>query len=309
MTSVKYLVWIAFAVALVPALRAGTHCPGDVASVPLRLVNGYQMIVKVSINHSGPYEFLLDTGTQFTMIDPSLAADLHLDSTGSAQVTGNGFHTTSFTVELDRLEVGPHAVDNLEAFVFDVQNVRPHNPNLRGILGEDFLLQFDMLIDNGRRILCLDDSTVLRAALKGPRISLQTASATQGVPANSLIFAVRLSDKTRPIRLKLDSGANAPILYNASHFKPVDEYRGHSLRSSGADGSETAVVALPLQDVKIGRVQVPNIRFFALADPQDRSIPSDFDGLLPMRLFQRVFISQAESFAILEPRLDATLSF
>lgn len=302
MTSFKGLAWIALVVAQVPALGAETHCPGDVASVPLRLVNGYQMIVKVSINHSGPYEFLLDTGTQFTMIDPSLAADLHLDSTGSAQVTGNGFHTTSSTVELDRLQVGPHAVDNLEALVFDVQNIQPHYPNLRGILGENFLLQFDLLIDNGRRLLCLDDSTALRAALKGPRISLLTAFAAQGVPVNSLIFAVRLSGGRRPIRLKLDSGANAPILYNASHFKPVDQYLGHSLRSSGADGSETAYVALPLQDVEIGRLQLPDIRFFAPGDPKDRSIPSDFDGLLPLRLFQRVFISHAESFAILEPR-------
>lgn len=56
------------------ALYAQTRCPGNVESVPLHPVNGYQMIVAVSVNHSGPYNFLLDTGTQFTMIDPSLAA-------------------------------------------------------------------------------------------------------------------------------------------------------------------------------------------------------------------------------------------
>jgi hypothetical protein len=83
-------------------------------SVPLHLVNGYQMIVPVSIDHSGPYEFLLDTGSQFTMIDPSLAAELYLDARGSVSVTGNGFHTTASAVELDRLEVGRHAVPILK---------------------------------------------------------------------------------------------------------------------------------------------------------------------------------------------------
>jgi hypothetical protein len=302
MTNLKGLAWIVLAVVLVPAFRAETHCPGDVASVPLHLVNGYQMIVAVSINQSGPYDFLLDTGAQITMIDPSLATELHLDANGSVPVAGNGFRTTSSAVKLDRLEVGPKAVTNLEALEFDVRNIRPRYPNLRGILGEDFLLQFDMLIDNDHRMLCLDDSTALRSGLKGQHTALDATSETERVPPNSLIFTVRLSDETRPIRLKLDSGANAPVLYNAtSEFKPIDliDMAG-GLRGTGASGSQTAYMALPPQDVKIGREQLPNIPFFA--PTKDISNTMDFDGLLPSRLFQRVFISRGEQYAILEAR-------
>jgi Aspartyl protease len=302
MTSFKRLACILLAVTLVPALHAETHCPGDVASVPLRLVNGYQMMVAVSVDHSGPYEFLLDTGAQFTMIDPSLAAELHLRSNGSLPVAGNGFQTTSAVVHLDRLEVGPHAVANLEALLFDVQNIRPHYANLRGILGEDFLLQFDMLIDNGHRMLCLDNSSVLRAVFKGPRVALETGSGAERVPPNTLIFATRLSDGTRPIRLKLDSGANAPVLFNVSQFRPVDLYMGGSLRGSAADGLQRDYIALPPQGVTIGPLKLSNIPFFAPAGAKNISNTSDFDGLLPLRLFQRVFICNAERFAILEAR-------
>jgi hypothetical protein len=302
MTSLKGLAWIFLTAALVPSLWAETHCPGNVASVPLRLVNSYQIIVAVSIDHSGPYDFLLDTGAQFTMIDPSLVAELHLGTKGSVPVAGTGFQTTSSVVQLDRLEVGPHAVAKLAALEFNVQNIRPYNPSVRGILGEDFLLQFDMLIDNAHRILCLDGSTVLRAELKGSRIALETASQTESVSPNSLIFAVRLSDGTRPIRLKLDSGANAPVLYDASQFKPIELFRAGSLRGSGANGLQIAYIALPPQDVKIGRLQLTNIPFFAPAGAKDMSKPSDFDGLLPLRLFQRVFICRAGQFAILEAR-------
>ncbi len=260
------------------------------------------MIVAVTINHSGPYDFLLDTGAQFTMVDPSLVAELNLGTKGSVPVAGTGFQTTSSVVQLDRLEVGPYAVAKLAALEFNVQNIRPHNPSVRGILGEDFLLQFDMLIDNAHRVLCLDGSTVLRAELKGSRIALETASQTESVPPNSLIFAVRLSDGTRPIRLKLDSGANAPVLYDASQFKPIELYMAGSLRGTGANGLQIAYIALPPQDVKIGRLQLTNIPFFAPARAEDISKPSDFDGLLPLRLFQRVFICRAEQFAILEAR-------
>jgi hypothetical protein len=162
-----------------------------------------------------------------------------------------------------------------------------------------------MLIDNAHRVLCLDDSTALRGELKGSRVALETTSKTGGVPPNSLIFAVRLSDRTRPVRLKLDSGANASMLYDASQFTPIELYMGHlghSLRGSGANGLQIAYITLPPQDVKIGRLELTNIPFFAPADAKDIAKPSDFDGLLPLRLFQRVFICRAEQFAILEAR-------
>lgn len=299
MTNFMGLASIVLAFALTPALQAEAHCPGNITSVPLHLVNRYQIVVPVSINHSGPFDFLLDTGAQFTMIDPSLAAELHLETSGSVPLAGNGFRTTSSIVELNRLQVGPSAAANLDALVFNVENMRPHNAKLRGILGEDFLQQYDLLIDNTHRFLCLDDSTVLQEALKGPHTPLQTASETARGPSNSLIIAVRLSEGTQTIRLKLDSGANAPVLYNASRFKTIDLINmGGTLRGSGANGAQMAYVALRPQDVKIGPVKLRDVPFFA--PTKDISNTSDFDGLLPLRLFERVFICHTEQFAILE---------
>jgi hypothetical protein len=63
MSTFKWLASFVLAATIVPALPAEPHCPGNVASVPLHLKNSHQMIVAVSVNHSGPYNFLLDTGT------------------------------------------------------------------------------------------------------------------------------------------------------------------------------------------------------------------------------------------------------
>jgi len=186
--------------------------------------------------------------------------------------------------------------------VYNLQNLRSHDPKVRGILGEDFLQHFDMLIDNAHWQLCLDDSGGMRTNVKGSHIALAVSSETDDVPPNSLIVAVRLSGAMRPIRLKIDSGANAAFLYNTSQYMAVGSFRGSSFHGSGTDGKRQSFVTLPPQEVRIGHVQLSNLPFFTLADAQKMASPSNFDGLLNTGLFRRVFICHAEHFAILEPR-------
>jgi len=157
MTTFKWFGFLVLAATVVPALFAESHCPGNVVSLPFRLVNGYQIVVPVSINHSGPYDFLLDTGTQMTIVGPALADALHLKTEGAAVV-------------------------------------------------------------------------------------------------------------------------------------------------AGTDGDEKVFAALPPQQVKIGSLQLPSVTFLALAYPKKDSVTVEFDGLLTMDLFRRVFISHADHFAVLEPR-------
>src|ERR1700756_3681184 len=106
MTTFKWLASAILVIVMIPALPAESHCPGNVASVPLRLVNRYQTVLAVSINHFGPYDFLLDTGTQITMVDPSLAVELHLNTTGAAVVRGAGFHEAASFSQVDLIEAG-----------------------------------------------------------------------------------------------------------------------------------------------------------------------------------------------------------
>ena len=59
MSTFKWFASLVLAATIVPTLPAEPHCPGNVASVPLHLTNRHQMIVAVSVNHSGPYNFLV----------------------------------------------------------------------------------------------------------------------------------------------------------------------------------------------------------------------------------------------------------
>jgi len=259
--------------------------------------------VAVSINHSGPYNFLLDTGTQITTIDSALAAELHLDTRGEAVVAGLGSHQSASLAQLDLLQAGPNAIGKLKVLVYNLQNLHSADLHISGILSEDFLERFDMLIDNKHGLLCLDDTASMRAAVKGTHIALvapHEAADGDALP-RLLIVEARLSDGTRPVRLMLDSGTNTPFLYNAPQYMSLPLVRTAFLRGSGVDGSQRIFSPLPPQEVKIGSLQLSDVPFFTVVRAQQSSHAAEFDGLLTMGLFRRVFIDHADHFAVLEP--------
>lgn len=134
------------------------------------------MVVGVSINHSGPYDFLLDTGTQMTVVDLSLAGDLQLKTTGSANVAGVSFQGQALFASLDSLEVGDHVATRQGVVLYDMRKLQAAGFRLRGLLGEDFLSGFDVLIDKAHNVLCIDDTGAMLQVLEGERAPVTPSS-------------------------------------------------------------------------------------------------------------------------------------
>jgi hypothetical protein len=187
--------------------------------------------------------------------------------------------------------------------VYDLQPLQFADLHIQGVLGEDFLEHFDMLIDNAHRLLCLDDSGVMRSVVKGQRIPLVASAAPErgAVLPDLLIVTVRLSDATRPVRLMLDSGANAPILYNTAQYLSLPLSQTAVLQGRSVDGKPRMFSALTPQDVKIGSLAISGVPFFSLGGAQQDTGKKGFDGVLTTGIFRRVFIDHADHFAVLEP--------
>jgi hypothetical protein len=302
MAAFKWFASFVLAAAIVSTLSAETRCPGNVASVSFRVVNRHQMIVVVSVNHSGLYNFLLDTGSQFTMVDTSLAASLHLATQGTAEVVSVGMHASASFARLDLLETGSHSLSNQKVLVYDLKNLQATGLDIQGVLGEDFLEQFDMLIDNAHRLLCLDEAGTMRAEVKGAHVPLEDPGSTTDdtTMPKPLIVVTRLSDGRRPLRLKLDSGTNVSFVYNTDEYMALGLFRGASLHG-GAYESQRRFMALPPQNVRIGSVEIQKVPFTTLIGAQKDSRTSTFDGLLTMGLFRQIFIDHADHFAVLQP--------
>jgi len=302
MTILKGFASFVLAATMVSTLSAETHCPGNVESLPLYPANGHLSVMDVTINHSGPYKFLLDTGTQFTIVDSALAQELHLSNQGTANVVGAGFDASASLATLDHIAAGSHGRANLDVFVYGLDRMNSINLNVRGIVGEDFLAHFDMLIDNAHAVLCLDDAGVLRRTIKGQHIELlMPAQAGAEQLPRALIVAARLSNGKRGVRLKLDSGTNAAILYDASRYLALGSFQGTSLHGAGSDGVQRRYASLPPLDLKIGALAMDKVSFLTSTGDTKNPQMAEIDGLMGVGHFRRVFIDHANRFAVLEP--------
>src|SRR5215469_9451028 len=136
MSILKLLTAISLAAFSVTALRGERHCPGNGPSVPLRVVQETLIVAPVTINGSGPYDFLVDTGAQITTIDSRLAEQLDLRTEGMTGVSGVASFGRRNFVRLTQPEIGGHPVNDVLAVVDDLVQLNHADEKIRGIVGE-----------------------------------------------------------------------------------------------------------------------------------------------------------------------------
>jgi hypothetical protein len=304
MSPFKWLASVTLAATVLPVLQAEPHCPGNVDSLRFRLLERSHIIAPVTINHTGPYDLMVDTGSQVTMLDPSLAAELHLKIQGTAGVAGVGFRAEDSFAQLDSLAAGSRTIANLLVVVQNMENLKATDPHIRGILGGNFLGHFDVLIDNAHRMLCLDDARVMQQEVKGKRIPLVTRPhGEDGVRSSiPLILSAHIAGSAwRELLLLLDSGTNVPFLYEPRKYIPPELLVTLPLRGRSIDGRERAFAVLPPQDILIDTVTCHRLSFVTLIG-NDHYVPKlKIDGLLTTSVFRSVYISYADRFVVLEP--------
>jgi hypothetical protein len=139
------------------SLIAQTSCsPNLAAKSSAGSVNRNEVILEAFINDSGPYAFLLDTGSQITIVDQSLAEELKLKPTNSASVVGVSMQGKGAKYALvDSVRVGQDArIGSAYVLALDMKDMRAAGYAVRGLIGEDFLSHFDETIDNTHNRVC-----------------------------------------------------------------------------------------------------------------------------------------------------------
>jgi hypothetical protein len=302
MSIFKGLATLILAAVALSAVEAEPHCPGNVKSLSLRLVMRSQIVVPIAINHTGPYDFLVDTGAQVTTVDPALAAELHLKIQGTAGVTGVNVHASAPLTRLESVSTGAHSVDNVLAVVQNLGQTQLADRRVRGVLAGNFLERFDLLIDYSHEILCLDDSMQMRARVKGQHIALsaQPLSKQGSAAPQKLVVAVHLSGIAKRQLLQLDSGSNVPLLYAGQDLGRLQTVSA-PLRGRGTDGQQHAFTVLAGQDVQVGPHSLRQVPFVTPMDAGRTPPKADVDGLLPTVLFERVFVAYSDHYVVLEP--------
>ena len=285
--------------------HAEAHCPAGITSLHPRIVAGALLVIPVKINQSGPYDFMVDTGSQLNVIDPALAAGLNVKSQGTVGLVATATYSQASVGVVDSLSVGSLIVEKTWVVVQDLAPIQSADPRIRGVLGEDFLAHFDVLIDNSRGLLCLDEARLMEKELRGERIPLMTSKHPEtSVPfTQRLVISVSLSDTgTQPILLQLDSGSDGPILYasNRESLQPLlkrARFRGPEVRDA-----RRAFAVLPPQDMQVGARTIRNVPFVKPVNATQNVPDREEDGILATVLFQRVYVSHSDRFVVFDPK-------
>ena len=299
--------------ALLLVLTAGTslqsfpasHCPGNIASVTPRFTQSASIVVPVTINQTGPFDFILDTGAQITIIDPALASELGLKPEGTVGLVSLADRAHASIAHLDRLETGSHIVERPYVAIQEIRQIQAVDPRIRGILGENFLAHFDLLIDYPHTLICLDDTGTMQENIRGEQIPLVTLTSPKDeLPfTKQLILSVHLSGTgTRQTLLKLDSGSSGPVLFTFYGKPSLPVVSQWAPRGATVGRAQVLFTFLPPQEMKIGTRTFGPITFVTPVSFKRDAPKRDEDGLLPTVLFKRVYIDFSDSYVILEPR-------
>jgi hypothetical protein len=281
-------------------LDAEARCPESIASVTPRFVQGALIIIPVRINHKGPFDFMVDTGSQVTVVDPSLASELDLKPQGAVGLVSVANYAKASIAVLETLEAGSHTVDKPFVLVKGLEQIRAADPRIRGVLGENFLAHFDLLIDYRHKVVCLDATKTLAGFVHGEHIPLVAPQQSELPYMERLVISARLSGAgPQEILLQVDSGSDGPILFPYPKRPELKRLERAALRTSGAN---QAFAALAPQDLRIGAHILSNISFVTpVRFGQGLPAPEE-DGVLPTVLFQSVFISHANRYVTFDPR-------
>ena len=282
------------------------RCPANIAPVQYRPLLHSQIAMPVTVNGSGPYDFMVDTGAQVTIIDPALANELKLEGKDSINVIAVTNSARVPLVSAALVETGPVAVHDLQMAVEDLGNIQALNPTLRGILGNNFLSRFDLLIDHSRKKLCFDSSRQMQLSVRGERVQVLSHARSACMQfAEPILISVHFSgDHGEDTILRVDSGSNVPVLFVDRNADSMPWLQRRRMMRGATAGNATAVsyAVTPARTVKLSTHQQMQVSFLTPISDGHPLAKAGEDGLLPTTLFKRVLICAADHFVIFEPQ-------
>jgi len=260
----------------------------------LRLLGGRLPVVSVYLDGRGPFDFLLDTGTNSTIVTPDLAAALGLEPEGRVTLITVAGARDVPRARLRRVVVGGSAAADVEALVSGLEELRRLDPRVCGVLGQNYLGRFDYTLDYGGRTLEFDGAGQGRPP-SGERVPYALEEGKLIVEARTEAYA------TRALRLVLDGAATSLVIF--------EDPRGGlalTLPSGGAGMMLTEAGSLEvglarLRSLRVGGTCLRDVPVALVRDPAGRAARAE-DGLLPTSLFRAVYFNHGGGYVIFNPK-------
>ena len=232
-------------------------------SVAFQLYRDYLIVVQGSAGPLKGLHFLLDTGSNPTILDWQLARRLHLEVTPAAVAVVRG-NVKGGIATAPSLELGPVRRENVPVVIEDMSFVQVAFPfRIDGIVGLDVLGQSYFVIDYSSREIRF-----------GPAHSMTDSIQLQ--VKDGLAFVDAVFNRT-PVRLLVDTGASSLVSFKDSPdpapSQEDDVAQPMPKRTGDLNRERMRQTSLRLGGVEFGDG-------LAFVVPNHRDVGHDFDGLM-----------------------------
>jgi len=283
--------------------RSQTQSSSQPVAVRLSRSHTVLLIVPIRINGAGPYKFVLDTGTNISLIESSLFRQLGLEPQGSVSsgaVAGMRLGSTAVAREIS-IDASI-SLKNVQVLEVDGIKRTDLGRDVRGVLGENFAQAFDLLIDNHRRQITFDSGDTLASSLSGEQLPLGLFTSVQaGKLRNRPIVTASVPsfDPDHSLQMVVDTASEGAYVLPRPGNTPQHSIAG-SVRHPHFDLLNGATVCATWKGkIVVGQTTTGDIPISSCGAP----VTSDHDGQLPTFLFDRVFISHRHGYLILNPSI------
>jgi predicted aspartyl protease len=296
-TPVRFASTPAIPLVLVFAFALSIQGQSSSARVAMQKMSGVP-VVQVLVNGTGPYPFVLDTGANVTVIKRQLLRNLNMPGIASVTIAATLGDSPHQRTEAATLAIAGLSVEHIEINALEDGQLGALEGHVQGILGENFLKYFDLLIDNDHHALTLDRTTNLESSFAGEHLPVSRTGTYNSAPTlDRVVIRLQLAVLARPVFFLLDSGTNTVMLFPGKQEAPQVSWssgRGniHSLnmvQNCGVQRTTLAIGGQTLHDV-------------VLAACKDRMRDRmDTDGLLSTGIFHRLFLCHHRDYVIANP--------
>jgi len=279
------------AVLLVPGL--GFAAGSAAVSVPFHLTPRGAVIVPVMVNGSTAASFLLDTGSNMSVIEEDLASALRATPVAKTTMLSASGQRDTLMTRIGQLSFGDERVRDVLASIAPAAALNPPDVaasglTAQGILGQDVLAPLRYTIDYGRGTI-----TWHREAGEPGRDARRFA-----LERIDDRFAVVLPQGAAVLRLVPDTGSEALVLFTRGGRVPVPCVAAThaNVALSGLAGTRPGRMSV-VPILRIGTLTLTNVPAMVVSrDYGSRLV----DGLLPLHLFERVTFNGPEQQLVIE---------
>lgn len=233
----------------------------------------------VSIGTEGPYRFLVDTGSQTSLIDPKLAARINLKPEFRVEVLTQNSTRLLPALKVNTLRIGQKGLGEVEVVFHDLAEARRLDSSVKGVLGLNALAGLDFALSP-----------------RDGRLDL-----TAGRPSGEVVPFHRVEDRIaiaarmgrETLTLILDSGASHMVLFRT----PEAMVKTPPLPATFAtlDGARSVLPTCWTADMFF----TDGLRVGTLPAAIVTRQATRVDGLLPASIFKTIYVDQIRGEVVL----------